>query len=69
MDTSQPDSRIVEFEGKYEIVTPDELLERLDEELLELIVKRGEMDEATARKTLAHLRRGRLVERVEYDRA
>jgi hypothetical protein len=60
--------RIVEFRGKYDVVTPDELRHRSDEELVKLILERGEMDEARALKELAHLRRSWLG-RVVYHRA
>lgn len=60
-------TQIVDFRGKYDIVTLDELRERSDEELLELIRERGAMDAARAAKTLAHLRHS-LPGRAVYDR-
>ena len=65
--TDGRDLRLVEFRGKYEIVTPAELAERSDEELVELIMKRGEMDELRALEALAKFRRNP-SERVVCDR-
>ena len=59
--------RIVEFEGKYEIVMPAELRELSDEELVKLIMERGEMHESRALEVLAIIRCTHF-ERVEYDR-
>jgi hypothetical protein len=60
--------RIVEFEGKYDIVMPAELRELSDEELVELIMERGEMDESRALEALAIVRRTTLFERIVYER-
>jgi hypothetical protein len=65
--TDSRDLRIVEFEGKYEIVMPAELRELSDQELVKLIMERGEMDEPRALAALAIIRRTPLW-RVFYER-
>jgi hypothetical protein len=65
--TDSRDLRIVEFEGKYEIVMPAELRELSDQELVKLIMERGEMDESRALEALAIIHRTPLW-RVFYER-
>lgn len=57
----------IEFRGKYDVVLPAELDSLPDNELVRLIMQRGNVDEARAREALAILPGGRRDVMV-YDR-
>jgi hypothetical protein len=56
-DTDTDRLQLIEFEGKYDILLPAELSELADDQLVALIMERGNVEESRAREVLATIRR------------
>ena len=65
--TDSRDLRLIEFEGKYDLLMPAELRVLSDEELVKLVMKRTGMSEAQAREALTIIRGG-LPDGMTYER-